>query len=94
MPNFKRAKAAALQVPEIKAELERYLTLKRRIYDGDIITLSKEVCDAITPIYVGKEPRLVMEWAARDRLAAKNDAKALVKAIAAQHRKSYPQFYK
>ena len=42
MPNFKRAKEAALKVPELKAELERYLNLSRAIYEGDVIALSNK----------------------------------------------------
>jgi len=94
MANMKRAKEAALKVPELKAELERYMNLKRRIYQGDVIALSKEICDAIEPIYAGPGPRLVAEWAAWDRLAAKNDAKALANAIASHHRKKFPGLYK
>lgn len=94
MANMKRAKKAALTIPAIKVELERYMNLKRPIYQGDIIALSKEVRDAIEPIYVGPGPHLVLQWKAESCLAAKNDAKALVKAIAAHHRKKFPGLYK
>ena len=94
MANFKRAKEAALKVPELKAELERYLNLSRAIYEGDVIALSSEIRKGIVDIYTGPGPHLVLEWRAWDRLAAKQDAKALANAIAAHHRKKYPHLYK
>ena len=60
---------------------------------GDVIYLSKKIERGIEPIYVGPGPHLVLEWAARDRLAAKKDAQALAKEIAASHRKKYPSLY-
>lgn len=93
MANMKRAKKAALEVPELKEELERYMNIKRPIYQGDIIALSREIRDGIVDIYTGPGPHLVLEWKARDRLAAREDAKALANAIAAHHRKKYPNLY-
>jgi hypothetical protein len=95
MANFKRAKTAALKVPELKALIERELnTSTRRMVKGDVIYLSKKIERGIAPIYVGPGPHPVMEWVARDQLAAKKDARALAEAIAAHHRKKYPSLYK
>jgi len=94
MANFNRAKKAALQVPELKALIEREMNRStRRMFKGDVIYLSKKIERGIEPIYVGPGPHLVLEWAARDRLAAKKDAQALAKEIAASHRKKYPSLY-
>jgi len=95
MANFNRAKTAALKVPELKALIERELnTSTRRLVKGDVIYLSKKIERGIAPIYVGPGPHTVLEWKARSQLAAREDARALAEAIAAQHRKKYPSLYK
>tara|TARA_B100002019_G_scaffold291356_1_gene311307 strand:+ start:8147 stop:8434 length:288 start_codon:yes stop_codon:yes gene_type:complete len=93
MPNMNRAKTAACTIPELKAELERHMNFHRPIYQGDVIALAKEIRDSIVDIYVGPGPHTVLEWKHRNRLAAKEDARALANAIAAHHRKVKPHLY-
>jgi hypothetical protein len=93
MSNMKRAKQAALSIPSLKAEIERWMNQQMYIHPVEVKALSMIIRKGITPIYVGPGPHLVLEWKARSRLAAREDAWALANAIAKNHRKTYPQFY-
>jgi hypothetical protein len=94
MANMKRAKKAALSIPSLKAEIEKWMNQRTYIHPVEIKALSTIIRKGIEPIYVGPGPHTVLEWQARNRLAAREDAWALANTIASNHRKKFPHLYK
>ena len=93
MANMKRAKTAALSIPSLKAEIEKWMNQRMYIHPVEVKALSMIIRKGITPIYVGPGPHTVLEWKARSRLAAREDAWALANAIAKHHRNKFPHLY-
>ena len=93
MANMKRAKEAALSIPELKARIEGWMSSKTYIHPVEVKAFAGIIRRGIEPIYVGPGPHLVLEWKARSRLAAREDAWALARAIEKPHRKYFPHLY-
>lgn len=94
MANMKRAKETALSIPSLKARIERWMNSKTSLHPVEVKAFAGIIRRGIEPIYVGPGPHLVLEWKARSRLAAKEDAWALARAIEKHHRKQFPGLYK